>query len=93
MHPVWTFDSTSLPESQSAKAVPVVWSTMTPPGMVLHPDPTRAFVSVVIIWGGPNVLPPSMDIVTYASSSGLNVWYSRNTVVWSGFHGVPDWCG
>jgi hypothetical protein len=53
-----------LPDSHSAKAVPVASSTTTPPGTVLQPEPTIAFVSLVIICGGPKVLPPSMDIVT-----------------------------
>src|SRR2546426_8158305 len=86
-------DSTSFPDSHNAYAVPVASSTTTPPGTVLQPDPMIALVSVVIICGGPNVLPPSVDMVTYASSSGLNVWYSRKTVVWSGSHGVPERCG
>ena len=88
MQPVWTFDSTSLPESHSAYTVPVCWSTVIPPGIVLQMEGSAAFVSLAMMRGSENVFPPSFDTVTYTRSSGLNVWYSRYTVSWSGFDAV-----
>ena len=81
MQPVTTFDSTSFPDSHSAYTVPVSWSTVIPPGIVLQPESGIAlFVPASIGMGGPNVAPPSTDVVTYTRSSGVNVWNSRYTL-------------
>src|SRR5207247_9305813 len=75
------FDAPSFPDRHSACTVPVSWSTVIPPGIVLQPESGIAlFVPASIGTGGPNVAPPSTDVVTYTRSSGENVWNSRYTL-------------
>src|SRR4051794_32762568 len=62
-----------------------------PLGTVLQNELFTESGSAVMNTGVENVLPPSCDTVTYVRSSAENVWYSRYTVVLSGFH-LPVVC-
>jgi hypothetical protein len=65
LQPVITLEAVSFPESQSAYTFPVTWSTVIPPGIVLQPESGIAlFVPASIGMAGPNVAPPSVDVVT-----------------------------